>query len=95
MKNKNIKNKPQKCGRWLFLHSRFSKIFLGRTPVIKAIHRLNPQRRSSTTTAAKGEGGGGKPECPPSLKQVTRNLSLGYIEIEKKEEGAGARSFFV
>ena len=21
MKNKNIKNKPQKCGRWLFLHS--------------------------------------------------------------------------
>ena len=27
MKNKNIKNKPQKCGRWLFLHSRFSKSF--------------------------------------------------------------------
>ena len=25
MKNKNIKNKPQNCGRWLFLHSRFSK----------------------------------------------------------------------
>ena len=24
MKNKNIKNKPKKCGRWLFLHSRFS-----------------------------------------------------------------------
>ena len=32
MKNKNIKNKPQKCGRWLFLHSRFSKIFRERTP---------------------------------------------------------------
>ena len=32
MKNKNIKNKPQKRGRWLFLHSRFSKIFRGRTP---------------------------------------------------------------
>ena len=24
MKNKNIKNKPKKCGRWLLLHSRFS-----------------------------------------------------------------------
>ena len=23
MKNKNIKNKPKKCGRWLFLHSNF------------------------------------------------------------------------
>ena len=32
MKNKNIKNKPKKCGRWLFLHSRFFKIFRGRTP---------------------------------------------------------------
>ena len=29
----------------------------------------------------------------PPLKQSTRNLSLGYTEIEKKEEGAGARSF--
>ena len=29
------------------------------------------------------------------LKQSTRNLSLGYTEIGKKEKGAGARSFFV
>ena len=29
----------------------------------------------------------------PPLKQYTRNLSLGYAEIEKKEEGAAARSF--
>ena len=57
MKNKNIKNKPKKCGRWLFLHSRFFKIFRGRTPgppLIKGIHQLNPQNISSTTTAAKG-----------------------------------------
>ena len=82
MKNKNIKNKPQKCGRWLFLHSRFSKIFRGRTPgppphphpLIKGIHQLNPQRLSSTTTAAKGKR---KLESPPPLKQSTRNLSLG------------------
>ena len=34
-------------------------------------------------------------ESPPPLKQSTRTLSLGYTEIEKKDEGAGARSFFV
>ena len=34
-----------------------------------------------------------KIDSPPPLKQSTRNVSLGYIEIEKKEEGAGARSF--
>ena len=46
MKNKNIKNKPQNYGRWLFLHSRFSKIFRGRTPetpIKNGIHQLNPQ----------------------------------------------------
>ena len=32
-------------------------------------------------------------KSPPPLKQYTRNLTLGYTEIEKKEEGAGARSF--
>ena len=52
MKNKNIKNKSQKCGRWLFLHSRFSKIF--RNPPLKGIYQLNPQNLSSTTTTAKG-----------------------------------------
>ena len=54
MKNKNIKNKSKKCGRWLFLHSRFSKIFRGRTPrtpLLKGIYQLNPQNLSSTTTA--------------------------------------------
>ena len=95
MKNKNIKNKSKKCGRWFFLHSRFSKIFRGRTPrttLIKGIlHKLNPQNLSSTTTTAKGK----KKELKtfPPLKQYTRNLSLGYTEIEKKEEGAEARSF--
>ena len=57
MKNKNIKNKSQKCGRWLFLHSRFSKIFRGkphRIPLLKGIYQLNPQNLSSTTTTAKG-----------------------------------------
>ena len=44
----------------------------------------------STRTAAKGKK---KLERPPPLKQSTRNLSLGYTEIEKKKEGARARSF--
>ena len=80
MENKNIKNKPQKCGRWLFLHSRFSKIFRGKTPLIKEIHRLNPQNLSSTTTAAEGKEK--EPEISPQLTQSTRNLSLGHTEIE-------------
>ena len=85
MKNKNIKNRSQKCGRWLFQHSRFSKIFPGedpRIPLIKGMHQLNPQNLSSTTTTAKGK----KKELksPPPLKQYTRNLSLGYAENEKR-----------
>ena len=31
---------------------------------------------------------------PIALKQSTRNLSLGYTEIAKKEDGAGTRSFW-
>ena len=31
-----------------------------------------------------------EPKRLPPLKQSTRNLSLGYTEIEKKEKGAGA-----
>ena len=57
VKYKNIKNKPQKCGRWLFLHSRFPN-FSGRgprNPLVKGIQQLNPQNLSSLTTAAKGK----------------------------------------
>ena len=70
MKNKNTKNKPQKCGRWLFLHSRFFKIF--RDPPIKGIHQFNPQNLSSTTTAAKGKKKSQK--AFTLLKQSTRKL---------------------
>ena len=90
MKNKNIKNKPKKCGRWLFLHSRFSKIF--RTPLIKGIHQLNPQNLSSLPTAAKGKKKK-ELESPPPLKQSTRNLSLGYTEIEKSRRALGQDLF--
>ena len=83
MKNKNIKNKPQKCGRWLFLHSRFFKIFQGedpRTPLIKGIHQLNPQNLSSATAAKGGE----KARKPSPIKTICKELlSLGYTEIRK------------
>ena len=65
MKYRNIKNKPKKCGRWLFLHSRFSKIFRGRTPrttLLKGIHQLNPQNLSSTTTTVRQK------RAPPPMK---------------------------
>ena len=79
MKNKNIKNKPQKCGRWLFLHSRFVKIFRGSTPgppppLLKGIHQLNPQYLSSTTTAAKGEK---RAKKPSPIKTIYKNSIFG------------------
>ena len=64
MKNKNIKNKPKKCGRWLFLHFRF---------LIKGIHQLNPQNLSSTTTAAKG---GKRARKPSPIKTIYKELYL-------------------
>ena len=95
MKNKNIKYKPKKCGRWLFLHSRFSKIFRGRprTPPIKGIHQLNPHNLSSTTAAEdkkkKKKKKKKQPESSPPVKQSTRNLSLGYTVIQKLKKGGG------
>ena len=66
MKNKNIKNKPEKCGRWFFLHLDFPKFSGGvhPKPPYKEIHQLNPQNLSSTTTAAKGKKKAGKPPPP-------------------------------
>ena len=90
MKNKNIKNKPKNCGRWLFLHSRFSKIFRGRTPgppLIKGIHRLYPQNLQQQQQQPKAKKT--EPENPPPLKQSTRNLYLGFTEIEKRRRAHG------
>ena len=59
-------------------------------PLIKGIHKLNPQNLSSTATAAEDKK---KPESPPPLKQSTRNLSLGYTEIEKRRRALGQDLF--
>ena len=50
------------------------------------MHQSNPQYRSSSKTTAKEKKKKKKkkPESPPPLKQSTRNLSLGYTEIEKR-----------
>ena len=94
MKNKNIKNKPKKCGRWLFLHSRFSKIFRARTrrPPYKGNTSIKPSKSFFNNSSSQRQKQQSRKKTPP-LKQSTRNLSLGYTEIEKKEEGTGAKSF--
>ena len=62
-------------------------------PLIKGLHQLNPQSLSSTTTSAKGQKKKKKKKksrkSPPPLKQSTRNLSLGYTEIEKRRWALG------
>ena len=66
----------------------FQKI--SRPSIIKGIHELNPQNLSSTITAAKGKKDS---ESPPQLKQTTRDLSLGYTEIEKGRRALGQDLF--
>ena len=64
-------------------------------PLIKEIHQLNPQFFFSTTTAAKGEKRARKPF---PIKTIYKNFIFRLYrnwEIEKKDEGTGARSFFV
>ena len=61
-------------------------------PLIKGIHKLNPQNLSSTATAAEDKK---EPESPHPLKQSTRNLSLGYTEIEKRMRALGQDLFCV
>ena len=100
MKNKNIKSKLQKCDRRLFLHSRFSKIF--RTPpphpVAPPPHKgktsIKPTKsffnNNSSQRHIQKVG-----KSPPPIKQSTRNLSLGYTEIEKRRRAPGQDLFCV
>ena len=87
MKNKNIKNMSQKCGRWLFLHSRFSKIFQG--PHFKGNISIKPSKSFFNNNNCQ------RLKSPPALKQYTRNLSLGYTEIEKRKRALGQDLFCV
>ena len=69
-------------------------------PLIKGIHRLNPQNLSSTTTAAKGKKRKKKKKKkragkPFPIKTIYKKFMFRLYRNWKKEEGAGARSFFV
>ena len=95
MKNENIKNKPKKCGRWLFLHSRFSKIFRGgpSSRPYKGNTSIKPSKSFFNNNSSQRQKI--EPESPPPLKQYTRNLSLGYTEIEKRRRALGPDLFCV
>ena len=65
---------------------------------IKEIHQLNPQNLSSTTTNSqrpkkKKKKRNNNNKSPPPFKQSTRNLSLGYTEIEKRRRALGQYLF--
>ena len=94
MKNKNIKNKPKNGVDGFSCILDFQTFSGGGppNPLIKGIHKLNPQNLTSTTTTAEGKK---EPESPSPLKQSTRNLSLGYTEIEKRRRAQWAKIFFV
>ena len=93
MKNKNIKNKSQKCGRWLFLHSRFSKVFQGGgdppDPPFKGNISIKPSKSFFNNNNCQ------RLKSHPPLKQYTRNLSLGYTETEKRRRALGQDLFCV
>ena len=91
MKNKNIKNKPKNVVDGFSCILDFPEFSPGPS-LIKGIHKLNPQNLSSTATAAEDKK---EPESPPPLKQSTRNLSLGYTEIEKRRRALGQDLFCV
>ena len=90
MKNKDIKNKPQKYGRWLFLHSRFSiRGFQGRT--LKGNTSIKPSEsffNNNNNNNKKKE-----PESPPPIKTIYQKFIFRLYRNWKKEEGAGERSF--
>ena len=108
MKNKNIKNKPKNVVGCFSCLLDLSKCSGGGPPdpppLIKGLHQLNPQNLSSTTTALAAEGKKKKkkpgqdptPPTPlaPAFKQSSRNLVLGYSEIEKGGRRWG-KIFFV
>ena len=96
MENKTIKNKPKKRGRWLFLHSRLSKTFQGRTPgppdlpyignaSIKPLKSFFNNNSSQRQRKRAGK--------PSPIKTIYKKCIIRLYRNWKKEDGAGARSF--
>ena len=59
-------------------------------PLIKGIHKLNPQNLSSTATAAEDKK---QPEKPFPIKTICKKFIFRLYRNWKKEEGTGTRSF--
>ena len=82
MKNKNIKNKPQKCGRWLFLHSRPPE------PPYKGNTSIKPlESFFNNNSSQKGK----KARKPSPIKTIYKNFIFRLYRNWKQEEGAGVR----
>ena len=101
MKNKNVKNRPKKCGRWLFLHSRFSKFSGGGPPDpphkgTKGIHQLNPLQQQQQPKAKKKKKKKKKEKARKlsPIKTIYLKFIFRLYRNWKKEEDAGAGSFF-
>ena len=91
MKNKNIKNKPKKCGRFLD----FPKFSGGGPPdpPYKGNTSVKPSKSFFNNNNSQRQKQ--RPGKPYPLKQSAKNLSLGYIEIEKKKgRGRWDKIFF-
>ena len=91
MKNKNIKNKPQKCGSWLSCILDFQNFrnFEIPDPPFKGNISIKPSNSFFNNNNCQ------RLKSPPPLKQYTRNLSLGYTEIEKRRRALGEALFCV
>ena len=100
MKNKNIKNKPKNVVDGFSCILDFPKFSRGGPlhPPYKGNASIKPPKSFFTTTTAKGKKKKKKKkkqESPPQLNQSTRNLSLGYTEIEKRRRALGQYLFCV
>ena len=94
MKNKNIKNKPENVVDGFSCILDFPKFseppYKGNTSVKPSKSFFNNNSNHKQQKKKKK-----KPENPPHLKQSTRNLSLGYTEIEKRRRALGQDLFCV
>ena len=85
MKNKNIKNKPKKCGRWLFLHFRFSKIFRGSPPgptsplPYKGNTSIKPSKTFFNNNSSQRQKTKQTKKKKPKKKQVAQRATIAHL----------------
>ena len=91
MKNKNIKNKPKKCSRWLFLHSRFPKFSWGgpykRNTSIKPSKSFFNNNNSQRQKKRAGK--------PSPIKTIYKKFIFRLYRNWKKGSGRWGKIFFL